>query len=456
MNSETTVGVLLDQIPIGRFHRRLLLIVGSAWAFAAMEIILISFALPKLLETWSLSGLQAGFLGSASLIGMVIGSWVGGWHADRVGRIRAFQATVLTYSLGTGITALAIGFPSAILCRILTGIGVGGTATVGTAYLSEHLPTNRRGRYLAYLDAFWAIGTIIAVIISWVFLIKVTQPLNVITGIDSWRLLFLFAAIPIGLLFFVRSLGETPYYLVEQGQENMARQRLRWIAQANGVTLESNMGPLTTPDSETEAGFHRLFQPDLLRRTLTISLAWFGLNFGYYGVFIWLPQTIGAADIVGGIYMYLFLVAIMQIPGYLSAAYLVDTIGRRTTLAIYLGFSGIFTFFFASAMPDVSFSVVTGFWPFLIGLLAASFFSLGSFGAIRAYTPELFPTEVRATGAGFTEGTGRIAGIFGPVVAGFFVQFGYFVALTPLAIAFTAAGIVVFAFGVKTHGHTLY
>lgn len=108
-------------------------------------------------------------------------------------------------------------------------------------------------------------------------------------------------------------------------------------------------------------------------------------------------------------------------------------------------------------MPGVEFFSLglSGFLPFFGGLLAASFFTLGAWGAIYAYTPELFPTETRATGNGFAGGVGKIAAVIGPILAGALVSSGYLVALLPLAVAFVLGGMVVFAFGRETMGEPL-
>ena len=466
----TTVSEVLDRVPIGAFHRRLLAICGSAWAFDGMEVILISFTLPVLIGAWGLSGLAAGLLGAASLMGMVIGNWGWGWYADRRGRKDAFQWTVLTYSAFAGLTALAVGFYSGFALRFLTGVGLGGALAVDTSYLSEHLPTDRRGRYLVYLDAFWPIGNILAVLLAWVFLSALASPAGtvavpVLGDVAGWRLLFASAAFPALLVFVIRSqLQETPYYLAQSGDVAGANERIRAIAEENGEREPPAVEAVeTTPAAE----FSRLFQPDLRRRTLMIATAWFAINFGYYGVFIWLPQTVGAAGVVEsvtlagatfeGIYVYFVLIGLVQIPGYLSAAYLVERVGRRFTLGSYLLLSGLFTFVFAASMPDVGlFGVAfSGFWPFFVGLLAASFFTLGAWGAIYAYTPELFPTEARATGNGFAGGVGKIAAVVGPILAGALVETGYLTALVPLAVAFALGGLVVLAFGRETRGEPL-
>jgi putative MFS transporter len=452
---------VLDRIPVGAFHHRLLAICGSAWAFDGMEVIVISFTLPVLIEAWSLTGLSAGLLGSASLMGMIVGNWGWGWFADQYGRKDAFQWTVLTYSVFAGLTALATGFYSGFALRFLTGVGLGGALAVDTSYLSEHLPTDRRGRYLVYLDAFWPIGNIIAVVLAWVFLSALTTggtvAVPVLGDVAGWRLLFAAASFPALLVFVIRSqLHETPYFLAKQGDVDAANARIEAIARENGQEAETidASSIVTDPTSSVR----RLFQSDLLDQTLMIGAAWFAINFGYYGVFIWLPQTVGAAGVVGNIYLYFLIIALVQIPGYLSAAYLVERIGRKYTLGSYLLLSGLFTFVFAAAMPEVGFGLgIEGLYPFLGGLLAASFFTLGAWGAIYAYTPELFPTEARATGNGYAGGVGKIAAVIGPILAGSLqASSGYLVALVPLAVAFAIGGLVVLAFGRETKGQPLF
>lgn len=456
-----TVSQVLDRIPVGAFHHRLLAICGAAWAFDGMEVIVISFTLPVLIEAWNLTGLTAGFLGSASLMGMIVGNWGWGWFADQYGRKDAFQWTVLTYSVFAGLTALATGFYSGFALRFLTGVGLGGALAVDTSYMSEHLPTDKRGRYLVYLDAFWPIGNILAVLLAWLFLSALstggTVGVPVLGAVAGWRLLFLAAGFPALLVFVIRSqLHETPYYLATHGDVDGANERIAAIARENGEEAETiDASDVQTTD---QSSVRRLFQGDLLDQTLMIGTAWFAINFGYYGVFIWLPKTVGAAGVVGNIYLYFLIIGLVQIPGYLSAAYLVEKIGRKVTLGSYLLLSGVFTFVFAAAMPGVGFGLgIEGLYPFLGGLLAASFFTLGAWGAIYAYTPELFPTEARATGNGYAGGVGKIAAVIGPILAGSLqASSGYLAALVPLAIAFAVGGVVVLAFGRETMGEPLF
>ena len=360
--SITNVSRALDSVPIGAFHRRLLGICGAAWAFDGMEVILISFTLTVFTGVWNLSGLSAGLLGSASLMGMVVGNWAWGSYADRYGRKRAFQATVLTYAVFTGLTALAWGFGSAFVLRFLTGVGLGGALAVDTTYLAEHLPSDVRGRYLVYLDAFWPLGNALAVVLAWIFLGAMGDAVSlpVVGTVAGWRLLFVAAAFPALTVFIIRAgLSETPYYLARTGQIEAANDRLRAIARESGGDYE----PIEATDVERRgsASVRDLFAAGVRARTAMIFAA----------------------------------------------------------------------------------------------LLAASFFTLGAWGAIYAYTPELFPTHLRATGNGFAGGVGKIAAVLGPILAGALVSTGYLAALAPLAVAFALGGLVVLGFGVETLGEPL-
>lgn len=447
MASPLPVGEVLTRIPRGPVQRNVLVATGTAWALAAMEVLLISFTLPTMTAVWGLSGTAAGVLGSASLGGMVLGSPLGGRLADSYGRLRTLQLMVAVYAVSAGLTALSGGLYSATLLRFLTGIGIGGTATATTVYLSEHLADGDRGRYLTYLDAFWAIGSIAAVLLAWMLLTPFAFSMPA-SGFEHWRLIFVVGATPILLVPLFGRFGDSPHYLADHGRETAARERLEAISTGNGAPLDLSAVRLVVRTADDDdAGFKQLLSPSLGRRTVVTSLAWFGTNFGFFGVFIWLPGAIGAAEFVGGTYQYLLLASVVQIPGYLSAAWLVDRVGAKRTLGGYLLLSGLGTYVFAAALPGVGFTPLSGFWPFLFGLLAASFFSVGAFGSLRAYTPAQFPTSLRSTGSGVAEGTGRIAGILGPIVAGSLVGSGYLLALAPLAVGFALAGVLVFVFG---------
>ncbi len=452
--SPTEIGDVIDDIPVGRFHRTLLVATGAVWASTAFGVLSISFVLPTLIQAWNLSGTAAGLLGSATLVGMIFGTPLGGRYADAVGRTTALAWIVTGFSVFTALTALATGLYSALIFRFLTGLAVGGTISVASSYLTEHLPTRSRGRYVAYLEVFYALGNIVTVAVAWVVL-SVLPAGGTVAGIAVWRLFFAVGLAPIVFVPVIYwRFSESPYFLAREDSQ-AAGDRLAAIAR------EADIAPDRIDDAvragrETETSFARLFDPDLRRTTLLLSVAWFGLNFGYYGVFIWLPDTVAASGYVGNIYAYLFAVGVFQLFGVLGAAAIIDSVGRRLTLGGSLTLSGVFTFLFASALPGVGLDLgLSGRLPFLFGMLAMGFFLFGAFAVMFPYTSESFPTEVRGTGIGFTAGMGKFAAVASPVVVGALAGYGHLVALAPTALALLVAGTVLLLFGEETKDRTL-
>ncbi|MFS0705298.1 MFS transporter, partial [Cellulomonas sp. 179-A 9B4 NHS] len=161
----------------------------------------------------------------------------------------------------------------------------------------------------------------------------------------------------------------------------------------------------TAPAARTRVA--ALWAPDLRRRTAALWLVWFTVNFSYYGAFIWLPSLLVAdGSTLVRSFGYTLIITLGQLPGYAVAAVLVETWGRRRTLAAFLAGSAVAAGLFAVASGDVA---VVG-----AGLLL-SFFNLGAWGALYAVTPELYPTRVRTTGAGWAAGVGRTASILAPL-----------------------------------------
>jgi putative MFS transporter len=164
---------------------------------------------------------------------------------------------------------------------------------------------------------------------------------------------------------------------------------------------ESSPAPTATP------GVSALFAPAVRRRTLAAWGVWFAVNFSYYGAFIWLPTILVAAGYpMVRSFGYTLVITLAQLPGYAASAVLVERWGRRPTLATFLAGSAVAAALFARA--DGTTSV-------LVAGMLLSFFNLGAWGALYAVTPELYPTRLRGTGAGWAAGVGRIASVAAPL-----------------------------------------
>lgn len=422
------------------FHRRVVLVTGVAWTFVAFEIILIGFVLPAIFSEFGLtptSNPNLYFLvASGTLIGSFIGSVILGRLADHRGRRTVFLTSILWYSAFTALTAVAWDPWSVLGFRVLAGIGLGGMLVVDPSILSEFLPPQSRGRFMVLLDFFWPIGFLLAIAFWWIFIVQ---------GSGQWRPLFVVAAFPAFIAFLARvSVPESPFYFARHGRLDEAAGVLRRVT---GSDISASM--LSKERTIPRAAVGALFQGTLLRRSAVTIVVWIALNFSYYGLFLSLPFALPVFGAVGsdvGLLATFFIVsALAQFPGYLASMFLVESWGRKRTLAAFLLLGGVSGYFFATA---------TELWTLFVSLALVSFFNLGAWGAVYPYTSELFPTQYRATGFGMAEGVGKITAILGPVLFGaLYASTGGIIApLTAIAIVMVLGGILLAGIGPETKG----
>src|SRR5207237_3162206 len=156
----------LDRVPLNRFHWRLLVVAGFGWMFDAMDVILIAFLLTPIRTEFGLDATQTGFVASAGFVGMFLGAAIAGRLADRVGRKTVFQVTLVVFSFGALLSAVAPSFETLLAARVIAGLGLGGELPVASTLVSELSPRAQRGRMIVLLESFWAYGTILAGIVA--------------------------------------------------------------------------------------------------------------------------------------------------------------------------------------------------------------------------------------------------------------------------------------------------
>ncbi|MBV9773282.1 MAG: MFS transporter, partial [Gemmatimonadetes bacterium] len=344
------------------------------------------------------SGATLSWIGSIGFVGMAIGASVGGSLADRVGRRTVFAGTLLVYGVATGAAALSWSVGSLLVFRFLIGLGLGSELPVASTLVSEFAPARIRGRLVVLLEAFWAVGWILAALIG-TFVVPVSE--------RGWRWALLLGALPALYSAVVRrTLPESVRFLERRGRTDEAEAVVRRLEGAAGVASPVETVPVEAT-AEPAPGVAGLWRAGVRRRTLALWIAWFGINFAYYGAFIWLPTLLvqRGFSLVRS-FEFTLLMTLAQLPGYAVSAYLIERWGRRPTLAAFL---------LGSAVASLLFGIADAPNTILGAGLLLSFFNLGAWGALYAVTPEVYPTVLRGTGSGWAAGFGRIASILAPL-----------------------------------------
>ncbi|MDQ3811315.1 MAG: MFS transporter [Chloroflexota bacterium] len=449
----------LDRLRLSPFHWRLLILSGLGWMFDAMDILIVASVAAAAAGEWvpgqtpEASAARAStvaLITSANTGGLFFGALISGWLADRIGRKQVFQLTLLIYSLCTGLSALAPTPEALAAVRFVAGLGLGGELPVASTLVSEFAPAARRGFLVVLLESFWAYGTVLAALIGSVIIGQLQL---------SWRIAFAIGALPALYVFVLRrALPESPRLLISQGRYDEAEAivaRVEQLSEVDPRQIHSPSPPVAAlaPANSARARVADLFGAGLRSRTAVLWLMWATMNFSYYGIFLWLPsQFVRKGFSLQEALWFNLIIAVAQIPGYFSAAWLVEWLGRKLTLAAYLVMAGVGSFFFgqhALEARDVGQIIVWG--------SVISFFNLGAWGVVYTYTPELYPTWLRGTGAGWAAACGRVFAFLAPLSLPTLLALagrdeGVFLVFTAVMVV---GGLIVVVFGPETRGRSL-
>ena len=385
---------------------KLLAIAGTGWMFDAMDVGMLSFIIAALSKEWNLSPEQMGWIGSVNSIGMAVGAFAFGLLADRAGRKNVFIITLLLFSIGSGLSALSTSLTLFLVLRFFIGMGLGGELPVASTLVSESVPAGKRGRIVVLLESFWAVGWLIAALISYFIIPNY-----------GWQTALIISAIPALYTVYLRmGLPDSPRFAELQPKDR-----------------PSLLGSITA-----------LFAKEHVRQTTVLWILWFCVVFSYYGMFLWLPSVmvIKGFSLIKS-FQYVMIMTLAQLPGYFTAAWFIEKFGRKFVLVVYLIGTAISAYLFGTAVSTAL---------LMISGILLSFFNLGAWGALYAYTPEQYPTKVRGSGAGVAAAIGRIGGVLGPLLVGYLVtqKTSISVIFTIFCIAVLVGALVVLFFGKET------
>ncbi|QHK21775.1 MFS transporter [Pseudarthrobacter psychrotolerans] len=439
----------LDRLALSRPHYKLLLIGGLGYSFDGMDGAVVAFLLPRIQELWGLSNASLGLVGSAAPLGFFFGAILSGWLGDRFGRKKVMLWALAFYCLMSVIAAMAPNFEVFLIARIFAGLGAGAESVIIAPFLSEFIPPKRRGWFIGTLAGFFSFGFVGAALIG-----RFVVPM----GEDGWRWAQVMTAVPILLLlWWRRSLPESPRFLISRGRIAEATQVVERFEESVVKATGKQLTPLTAGNEEIAKHEQKItiwnalkfmWSRAMRRRTAVIWLIWFVITFSYYGFFSWIPTLlVGRGITVTKSFEYSIIIYLAQIPGYFSAAWLNDRIDRKNTIALYLAGSALSAFWLSQSNDSGM---------ILVAAATLSFFLNGTYAGVYAYTPELFPTWMRATGVGLASAVGRIGSILAPSIIGIFsvaLGFGGVFVMTTVVLTIGVLGVVIF--GASTAGKSL-
>lgn len=379
---------------------KVVILASLLWIASSQNVGVISFSLKPILSYFKVA-MEARWLesiiASGTNIGMLIGALISGAIADRIGRKNVILFSTLIHSLSTLLSALSPSAEALAIFRFLIGIGVGGALPIIASLVAEYSGPMRRGRNISMVETFWAVGWLSAVLLS----------LVVYMDVGGWRYYMAISG-SISLILVIISnirLPESIRHLLSTGRRDDAN----ILAREYGVTPPD----ISQVKFSVGQSIKILLDKEYRLSTLSLWITWFCITMGYYGIFIWLPTLLDSVSPEIGAYMasnryaYLVIITLAQIPGYLSAVFLLDRVGRKKILSIYLFMTAISSFLFANSrsVPEL----------YISGIIL-SFFDLGAWAALYTYTPEQYPTYIRGLGSGWASSMGRVGGIMGAMI----------------------------------------
>jgi len=407
-----------------------LFVAWLGWVFDAMDAMIYAMVLhPALQELIPKSGIAAtgdaigwygGIIFSVFLIGWALGGVLFGVLADRFGRTKVLVFTILIYAVFTGMAALSQTWWQLGIYRFLTALGIGGEWAAGAALVAEVWPEDKRAKAAGLLQSAWAAGFFAAAIIT------------LLLSTSSWRLIFVVGVAPAVVALLVRLWVKEPERWLKARDEERTR-------------------------AATKPKLVELFSPALCRSTLVGSGLAFVAVFGLWGATNWTPTLLRAlpelkelnpAAITSRISYATMMLNVGALVGYLSFGPLADRFGRRAVFGLMcLG---------SLVMLPVTFLTPRSYLHVLLLLPLLGYFNNGIFSGFPIYLPELYPTRLRATGAGFCFNVGRVLASAGPFLTGWLVTAlgGFGRAASAIALIYLA-GLCLLPFAPETKGKPL-
>ncbi len=416
-DAATSLIIRMEQVPTSRWYVRARVIMGSATFFDAFNALSIAFVLPILVPLWHITAPEIGLMIGASYVGQIIGALAFSWAAERYGRIPCAAAATAIYAIMSLACVGAWSFSVLLACRFIQGIGVGGEMPVAATYISELSKARGRGRFFMLYEMIFPIGLMVT---GQVGAILVPQL--------GWQIMFLIGGIP-GLIiaFLLLRLPESPRWLIGKGRLAEAEaviMRLEAAASKSDRALSPMPPAVTLPakvpvPTRSRGNWSELLSPAYRGRTLIVWVLWAAAYLIANSLNNWMPTlytTVYHLDLKQAL-RAASMTNVAQVVLVLVCAMVIDRIGRKYWMMGAFGLGAVLLSVLAfGGTQDVSWVIVFSTLSYgLIGSIAA---------VVYLYTPEIYPTRMRAIGTGVATSWLRVASAIGPTLVGFMLAKG--------------------------------
>jgi MFS family permease len=409
------------------YQALVLVVAWLGWVFDSMDATIYTLvmdpALRELLgarESRADIGWYSGIVLSIFLVGWALGGVVFGVVADYLGRARTLVITILIYAVFTGLAGFSHSWWELALYRFLTAVGVGGEWAAGATLVAEAWPESLRVKGAGLLQSAWGAGYFLA------------AGAYRLLSAQTWRVMFFVGILPAVVAIFIRLAVREP----ERWTEARAAERRKG---SRRLTLMELFTPAARRDTLVGAG-------------LAVVAV-----FGLWGATNWTPSLIrellqprglDRSSVNRMVSYALMSLNVGAIVGYLAFAPMAERLGRRGAfLVMMLG---------AAVMLPATFLLPSAYSTVLLALPVLGFFSNGIFSGFPIYLPEIFPTRMRATGAGFCFNVGRVLAASGPFLTGFLnLRLGTLARAASSVAVIYLLGLIVLAFARETKGQEI-
>jgi len=450
---QCTVDEMIDHIGFGAFQVKLMLVAGLCWMADGSEMMLLSILSPTLKCLWSLSSFQEAIITMAVFFGLMVGSGFWGFASDKYGRKKTIILSTLCVLYFGILSSQSPSYGWIVAIRLFVGIGIGGVPQAVTV-VSEFLPTSSRGRCIVLLQLFWSVGSIFAVVLALVTVNSI-----------GWRWYLALITVPLFIfLVLCKLMPESPRYLIASGRKDEALEILRGIAKKNNKELPSK-DIVTSQLPVSKGKVTDLFVKEYRSTTALVWAIWFTSAFAYYGIVLLAtemfqtgidachPSGRGTESAECGCFLLTtkdytdFLwTTVAEVPGILLTLPIIELIGRKKTLAFEFLASAVFFLMLLICINRTA-EVV-----FMFGVRA---FVTGAFQAAYVYTPEVFPTNVRALGLGTSSAFARIGAMLTPFVAQVLLKTSLYATVGCYAVMLIFCCVAAVLLPIETKGRAL-